>query len=455
MPPSPPDTHRPGNLKDLLGAKPLAVEGLFQSLGQSLGEAYIGAFALFLNAGAFSLGLVGSVPTAGTALAQAVAGRLRAGGGGAKRFVARMWSLQAMAYVLLGACVFVPSGWSIPALVTLALITWGLAGITVPSWSALVFGIVPRKRQGEFFALRGMVQQIGVVVAILGGGALLAATTSHGLEWLGFLLLFVFAGAARLSGNSLLSRVPEQAERGPAADLAAGIGMLRSSAKFRRLCFYLWGLHFGTHVAAPFFVPYMLRELELGYGVVGLLIAVPALTKALTLRFWGRLADRLGSGVLLRTAGWLVVPVSACWMLSGNPWWLMAVQLYSGIAWGAFELSQAAALVQTTRGREAAVALFNLADGLILIAGSLVGGTIIYFSGSLGGSGYLHAFGGSSILRALPAAVLLWRIRGVELLKRSHLGLPLRIWAIRPTRGALLRPLGGLGGEEERDDEGR
>lgn len=112
-------------------------------------------------------------------------------------------------------------------------------------------------------------------------------------------------------------------------------------------------------------------------------------------------------------------------------------------------LAQAAALVQTTRGREAAVALFSLFDGLMMVVGSLIGALAVRVFDGFGMSGYLGAIGLSSVLRAIPAAALLWRIRGIGKPTWSMLRMPLRLWAVRPTRGLMLRPWGELPIEED------
>jgi hypothetical protein len=83
------------------GARPLAVEGLFQSVGQGLGETYLSAFVLRLGGGGLVLGLVGALPTAAAAFPQVVAGRVKAGAGGARAFIGRTWVLQAGVMALL------------------------------------------------------------------------------------------------------------------------------------------------------------------------------------------------------------------------------------------------------------------------------------------------------------------------------------------------------------------
>jgi MFS family permease len=438
------DRDRPGPDRSALrvaapGARPLALEGAFQALGQGLGETYLGAFALLLGAGGLTLGLVATLPTAATAAAQVLARRARARMGSARALLGRAWSAQALAYAALGLCLLVPYPWSVATLCAGASLAWGLAGVTVPAWTALVSVVVPPPRHGWFFGLRGSAQQLGMVAAILGGGAVLSWMTSRGREALGFACIFALAGVARSAGTALLARVPDPDRLPPERARAPGLRVPRASRKVRRLAFYLWALHLGTCVSTPFFVPYMLKDLRFTYAHVGLLIAVPATVKVVTLRLWGRLADRLGPGPVLRMTGWMVALVPALWLLSGSAWWILAAQVFSGIAWGGFELAQASSILQATRGREREVALFYAVDGGVLIAGSLIGGLTVDLFAGWRGSGYLAAMALSTALRLLPAASLLWRVRGIGKPPWSHLKIPLRVWAVRPTRGISFR----------------
>jgi len=399
------------------------------------------AFALWLGAGGPVLGLVSALPTASTALAQSFARRLEVAGLAARRVVARCWSAQAVALAALGACAYLPPSISLALLCALIVAGWGSGGLAVPAWTRLVSDTVSRERHGWFFGLRTAAQQIGVVTAILGGGSLLALFGASGRERLGFALLFFAAGISRALGTALLARVDTHV-RDRARPRASGLGALKASRQFRRLALYLWALHFGTHAATPFFVPYMLSDLGFSYLQVAALLTVPALTKIGTVRAWGRLADRIGPGTLLRGVGWLVAPVPALWLISGSPWWILAAQLCSGLAWGAFEVAQAAALLQTTRGRANAVGVFNLIDGGAILGGSLLGGIVVHVATAHGHPGYLVAMAASAALRTLAAAVLLFRVREIGRPTWPIASIPLRLWGFRPTRGFSLRPWG-------------
>ena len=115
------------------GARALALEGAFESLARGLGESYLAAFALFLNAGGLALALVASLHTAAAAFAQVLAHRLRIRAGAIRGFLAWIWSAQSLACALLGLCVFLPWPESVICLVVGAFVAWGLGGVAILS----------------------------------------------------------------------------------------------------------------------------------------------------------------------------------------------------------------------------------------------------------------------------------------------------------------------------------
>src|SRR2546425_8787554 len=196
---------------EVTGARRLAIEGGFQSLAQGLGEAYLGAYALFLGAGGLALGLVATIPTAATSAAQILARRALGGAGGPRRLILGAWSAQAIGYAALGLCLLVSSSWSVGALIVLGFLAWGCGGLAVPVWTSWGSAGVPKARHGWFFGLRGAMQAAGALAAILSGGALLSLFTGRGREGLGFVLVFALAALARGLSATLLARVPDPA----------------------------------------------------------------------------------------------------------------------------------------------------------------------------------------------------------------------------------------------------
>ncbi|MDX2171422.1 MAG: MFS transporter [Deltaproteobacteria bacterium] len=127
--------------------------------------------------------------------------------------------------------------------------------------------------------------------------------------------------------------------------------------------------------------------------------------------YWGEVARRCGNRRALQVAGTLLVPLSASWLVSHHFAYLILVQLSAGFAWAGFELALMLNLLDATddRSRARVLSLYNLLNGLAIVAGSLCGGLVLR---GLGSDGYATLFVLSSLLRA---AVVLTLSRGVGL----------------------------------------
>ena len=71
-------------------------------------------------------------------------------------------------------------------------------------------------------------------------------------------------------------------------------------------------------------------------------------------------------------------------------------------------------------------------------------GAAVNLLASARGPAFLASMALSTVLRAAPAIALLWRVRGIGRPAYSHLGIPLRVFSIRPTRGLSIQPWPGL-----------
>ena len=106
-----------------------------------------------------------------------------------------------------------------------------------------------------------------------------------------------------------------------------------------RLLLFAVGMQVAVYIAGPFFVPYMLKELQFQYHHYAVLIGVSFVSKFVSLRWWGRLAHRTGAHRLLWIGSLGLVPLAGGWAISSNYYWLLVLQLGAGAAWGAYELA--------------------------------------------------------------------------------------------------------------------
>ena len=179
-----------------------------------------------------------------------------------------------------------------------------------------------------------------------------------------------------------------------------------------RLLLYLMAAQAAVQISGPYFNPYMLGELQFSYSTYVIVVCAAIVAKILFLPTVGRIADRMGVRRVFWISAAAIVPSSALWLVSNNCGYLIAIQIYSGMAWCAFDLATLLLFFETIprQKRVDVLAFFNLANSAATAGGSLLGAGILAALGA-NRPAYLVLFALSTIARA-AAIVLLARIPG-------------------------------------------
>jgi len=385
-------------------------DAIAASIMVGAGETYIAAFALALGLGDIVAGYVASVPLLAGALLQLVSPWGVRRFGSHRRWVVMCALLQAASFVPLTIAALIGS-LSAFGLLAIATLYWATGMMTGAAWSTWVGTLVPRSLRSRFFARRSRVGQIAVLFGLLAGGAILHAGESGANHLLAFAALFAVAGVARAWSAWLLAH---QSEPDPLVErrlvTPGGVAPGRVPGN-RRLIGYLLALQVGVQVAAPYFTPYMLgaSALHLSYFSYMALIAASFLSKIIALPWLGHLAARYGARRVLRFAGLSVVPLPALWTISSDWSFLVAIQLVSGIAWGAHELATFLLFFDAIRPEERTRVLtwYNLASALAMVVGASFGALLLREQG-ISFSSYAILFWISASARAATLPLLAW-----------------------------------------------
>ena len=383
------------------------------------GETYIPAFALALGLGPVAAGLTASVPLLCGAVLQLVTPKGVARLGSNRGWVVACTTLQSLSFVPL-------IWWAIRGhaelweLLAAASVYWGAGMAGAPAWNAWIATLIPAAVRTSFFAQRGRLGQFAICVGFVVGGLVLQWGEHRGEVLFAFAVIFALAAVSRLVSTALLAacsepspprrRSPRTTEHGHSLGLAAAArGMV--TAPSGAVVTLLWSFVFGAQVAAPYFTPYMLRELGFSYHAFMLVMAASFLAKAVMSPLLGRLASKIGA---MRLIGWATVaitPLSLLWLPSANLGYLIVVQVIAGTCWAAYELAVALLFFEAMSDRErtAAVTIYNVGLAVATVAGACCGGLLLRSLGS-GHAAYAAVFIGSSILR-LAALPLLMRFR--------------------------------------------
>ena len=124
--------------------------------------------------------------------------------------------------------------------------------------------------------------------------------------------------------------------------------------------------------------------------------------------YWGRRADWAGNMKVIAVTSLLVPLVPIVWLFSSNVYYLFAAQVFSGFAWGGFNLASVNFVYDASEKQDRArlIAFFNAMIGIALCLGALIGGYIPYLP-SIFGHQLLTLFLISGLLRGAVVILLL------------------------------------------------
>jgi MFS family permease len=382
-----------------------------------LTQNYITPYALTMKASTQEIGLLTSVPNFTMAAAQFAAPALSERLGSRKGFILRMAVMHALMWlpILL-----------IPYLLQTHQVWWLIAFITLstafdsaanPVWGSMMADLVPAQMRGRYFGRRNRITGFASgVFAYVAGGILQLLTGNTNLA---FTTIFAGAMASRLVSFYFLSQMyeplsPVTEKRGHDGILKVARGLF--STNIGRFIIFCALINFAAAVSAPFFSPYMLRDLQFSYIVYTIINSVAILATVGSMTWWGKWMDRAGSSKVLKITSLFVPFVPLGWALSHSLWWLIVMQLFSGFAWAGFQLSSSVFIFDAapSQNRTRYIALYNSLIFLGVSVGSLTGGIVAPLLPLFRGNYFLSIFIVSGLVRLVVALFFLPRIKEVR-----------------------------------------
>lgn len=418
------------------------VDGVLWAFMVGLSETYFSAEAVRLGATPLELSLVIALPLIVGALGATLVVRLLRAWPRRRALVVLCASAQVG--TLLGLAALARAGSLTPALLILLASAYQVAGQgSGVAWSSWYGDLVPAARRGSFFAARGRLVHIATFVGIVAAGVILdrmeppigdGAVTGGG----GFALMFALAAGFRALSVVVLSVSPE-----PRAHLLHAQGRLRRFFETRRgrnARHLLWTsgcFQCAVYTTAPYFAPFMLENLQLGYLEYMIAIATQVVAKVAAIHVWGRMVDQHGARRAYLTSLVLAALVPFYWVFVGGFGGVLLAQAMSGAAWGGYEVAQFSLVLASTvkRTRTLVFATLGVGNGLGQVSGSLLGWSLF----SLGG--YRFLFGASTVLRMSVALLLPRRIVELRPAPDAREPLLLRVLGFRPGPGVVHRPI--------------
>ncbi len=286
-----------------------------QVMGVVTGGAFLVAFALLLGASNLIIGLLAAVGPL-TQILQIPAIFLVDKIALRKLLVVGSSFLSRLAWFAVAALPWLVSdSQRVPILVTCLFLYFGLGTISGCAFNSWMRDFVPQNIMGSYFGKRlALSTAVGAVLTILAGVGIEAGKRVFPTEFPLYSILFVLGGASGLTGVSFLARIPEP--KMPAQPFTGILPILSEpfrNVDFRRLLIFLGSWNFAINLAAPFFVVYMIKRLEMSMALVLALSVLSQITNVMFLRLWGRLADRFSNKSVLSVSGPLFIVSILMW----------------------------------------------------------------------------------------------------------------------------------------------
>jgi MFS family permease len=384
------------------------------------GDNFFNAFAIYLQASAVQMGWLMAIPQLFGALFQLLSAWL----GNylpRKPMVVVTATVQAVVVVLLSVLAASRPDNAVRWLIVLAVFYFSCINFIQPQWRAWMGSIVPQRRRGVFFAARTRLTMVASLLVFVGGGIVLTMSARQEMAWLGFAILFSVAAVGRAVSARLLALMhdpdsqPHPERRKGFRQSMQQLYRTLHDKTFRDYSVFVAGMQGVVAISAPFFAVYMLRDLGFSYLEYSLNAIASIVTQFLTLSFWGRFTDRFGNRLVMRFCCLTIPVIPLLWMVSPDFYYLLLVQVISGLVWSGFTLSTANYLydIRPQKSDFAVYAATQSALGASMVfVGALMGGYIAASSGQLVlawdwlngiGSSLFIVFGVSSGLRAMVA----------------------------------------------------
>jgi MFS family permease len=296
--------------------------------------------------------------------------------------------LQSLAVAGMALLAYLHPQSSIGWLIGLAVIYHACANFVQPQWRSWMGTLVPARRRGAFFAGRTRLTMITSFTVFAGGGLLLGWLEQSEGAWIGFTILFGVAAVGRGLSAWHLRHMwdPDHQGRPVGTSFTATLARIREACHhraFREYSLFFAGMQSAVAISAPFFSVYMLRDLGYSYWQFSTNIGVAILTQFFTLSTWGAICDHWGNRIVMVASSVMIPVVPVLWLFSDNFFYLLLVQVASGLAWGGFTLSTANYLydLRPTGADFASYAALQSSLGALgIFSGALAGG---YLAGAM------------------------------------------------------------------------
>lgn len=204
-------------------------------------------------------------------------------------------------------------GW----IITFVFVHDALAHTSTPMWFSWMTDLLPRDSMNLFWAQRQRFITAATTVFLVLMAAGFDVFEKHGHVLLGYTILAVVGIVLGVIDILLFRWVPEPPHQPLKGEPFWGtlVEPMRD-ASFRRFLFFMAYWNFSIFVAAPFFAPFMMKNLAMSAFMVQMISVVSSLGVVVGSNYWGLLCDTFGFRRVLQVLALGKIAAPACFLIA-------------------------------------------------------------------------------------------------------------------------------------------
>jgi len=349
-------------------------DGIFANVMLGLVETFGIAAAVFLDAPAIAIALLGSLPLFLSSIGQLLLPSFTSPEKGRKRYVVRGTTFQSIFLLCIALSGFLPHAIRSWAYV-LCFALYGFSGNVVSGfWIAWMGDLVPQKVRGRHFAWRNRIFSITQLICVLTAGIISRKYTTNTAHWTLFALIFFTASIARFISNGMMRRQYE-----PPIEPVAGkkhLSIIHQPRPFLFYCLSAALVQGSVALAGPFFNVWYIRDLHFDYFTLSAVTVAMVLGTIVSLPFWGKIADAFGNRTVIVITVFLIATVPLPYIVWSKAWQIWILNFYTGVCWSGYNLSNFNYLLAASGSNrtEQSVSLAVATTGIVNFVFAIIGG---------------------------------------------------------------------------------
>ncbi|MCS3796854.1 MFS transporter [Niastella sp. OAS944] len=352
---------------------------------------FLVAMLVLLNANNFQIGLLAGLPTF-TNVFQLLSVWLVRRFNNRRAIVVICSFLARTPLIIIGVLILVFKSIPVESIVFILFFHYFFGSIAGPCWNAWMKDLIPEKALGTYFSKRTSYTTLLNILLGLAAAFLVDYTKNNRItaEINIYACLFIGGGIAGIISALCLSNTSEPLGKVTTGNILTVLQRPLRDRNFRKLLVFNSAWVFALNIATPFFVVFMMKKMGLSISWIIALTITSQICSILTVRMWGRFADRYSNKTIIGICAPLYILVLIGWCYVGiytkeylNIFLLFVIHAGTGIANAGINLSLTNISLKLSPAEESVVYLStkNIITALFSFIAPLIGGYMAdYFS---------------------------------------------------------------------------